>query len=132
MMSKFLLLTFIFSSFSAFAENSRSPAVLPGCNLPVSITYNEIVNGKIVVKEKSVQQVQKEQCLEARNCMNSADEEDMKDLKDLEAAACSNVLKAVTTKVPGNVLDKNFDGKREAKEKESPVVAPVKNKDIAR
>lgn len=60
-------------------------------------------------------EVQKEQCKEVKKCMNSAEEEEMEELKSLEAVACSNTLSAVTTKTPGPVVDKNFDGKRKAK-----------------
>ena len=123
--------TFIFTVLlsNAYAENSRSPAVLPGCNLPVSITYEKLINGKVKIFEKSVEEVQKEQCREVKNCMNSADDEDMPDLKRLESVACNNNLKPVTTKVPGNLIDKNFDGKREAKtsdERMPSAVSPVK------
>ena len=122
-------------SFNVFAENaiSRTPGFTPKCNLPVSLTYIEVENGVSVVREKSIQQVQKEQCKEARICMESAEEEDMKDLKNLEAAACSNILKSVTTKVPGNIIDKNFDGKREAKAKQEQAPnQPSKNTDLPR
>ena len=114
-MNKFLLFTFILS-FSAHAENSRSPAVLDGsCNLDIPTTYKVVINGKEVVKEKDAMEVQKEQCKEVKKCMNSAEEEEMEELKSLEAVACSNTLSAVTTKTPGPVVDKNFDGKRKAK-----------------
>lgn len=103
-------------SFNSFAENSRSPAVLDGsCNLNIPTTYTVLENGKEVVKEKAIEDVQKEQCKEVRKCMNSAMEEEMDELKSLEAVACNNTLTAVTTKTPGPVVDKNFDGKRKAK-----------------
>ena len=103
-------------SFNSFAENSRSPAVLDGsCNLDIATTYKIVVEGKEVTKEKSIEEVQKEQCLVVRKCMFSAMEEEMDELKSLEAVACSNTLRAVTTKTPGAVIDKNFDGKRKAK-----------------
>jgi hypothetical protein len=114
-MKKFLTLLFISISFGATAENWRKPAVLPGCNLPENTTYQELVNGKMVVKNKTAGQVQKELCLEARNCMNTATDDEMVDLKNLEAAACSNVIKAVTTKVPSTKIVNDFNGKREAK-----------------
>jgi hypothetical protein len=115
MMKSFLIFTFILS-FNAFAENSRSPAVLDGsCNLDIATTYKVIEAGKEVVKEKSIEEVQKEQCKEVRKCMFSAMEEEMEELKSLEAIACNNTLTAVTTRTPGIVIDKNFDGKRKAK-----------------
>jgi hypothetical protein len=114
-MKKFFTLLFIFISLSAQAENWRKPAVLPSCNLPDNTTYTDMVNGKLVVKDKTVEQVQKELCLEARNCMNSATDDEMVDLKNLESAACSNVIKAVTTKVPSTGIVNDFNGKREAK-----------------
>lgn len=115
MMKSFLIFTFILS-FNAFAENSRSPAVLDGsCNLDIATTYKVIEAGKEVVKEKSIEEVQKEQCKEVRKCMFSAMEEEMEELKSLEAVACNNTLTAVTTRTPGIVIDKNFDGKRKAK-----------------
>lgn len=115
MMNKLVLFTFILSC-SAFAENSRSPAVLDGsCNLNIPTTYKVMVNGKEVEKEKDTMEVLKEQCKEVRKCMNSAEEEEMEELKSLEAVACNNTLNAVTTKTPGPVIDKNFDGKRKAK-----------------
>lgn len=130
-MKKLTALLFIVFTLSAHAENWRAPAVMPGCNLPVSITYEKTINGKVKIFEKSVEDVQKEQCREVKNCMNSADDEDMPDLKKLEAVACNNNLKPVTTKVPGNPIDKNFDGKREAKtsdERMPSAVAPVNTK----
>ncbi len=115
MMKSFLIFTFILS-FNAIAENSRSPAVLDGsCNLDIATTYKVIEAGKEVVKEKTIEEVQKEQCKEVRKCMFSAMEEEMEELKSLEAVACNNTLTAVTTRTPGVVVDKNFDGKRKAK-----------------
>lgn len=103
-------------SFNSFAENSRSPAVLDGsCNLDIATTYKVMEGGIEVVKEKSIEDVQKEQCKEVKKCMFSAMEEEMDELKSLEAVACSNTLTAVTTKTPGAIVDKNFDGKRKAK-----------------
>ena len=115
MFKKLFIFTFMVS-FNSFAENSRSPAVLDGsCNLDIATTYKIVVEGKEVTKEKSIEEVQKEQCLVVRKCMFSAMEEEMDELKSLEAVACSNTLRAVTTKTPGAVIDKNFDGKRKAK-----------------
>lgn len=115
MFKKLFIFTFIVS-FNSFAENSRSPAVLDGsCNLDIATTYKVMVKGIEVTKEKSIEEVQKEQCLVVRKCMYSAMEDEMDELKSLEAVACNNTLKAVTTKTPGAVIDKNFDGKRKAK-----------------
>jgi hypothetical protein len=115
MIKNLLIFTFMFS-FNSFAENSRSPAVLDGsCNLDIATTYKVVEGGKEVVKEKTIEEVQKEQCKEVKKCMFSAMEEEMDELKSLEAVACSNTLTAVTTKTPGAVIDKNFDGKRKAK-----------------
>lgn len=103
-------------SFNSFAENSRSPAVLDGsCNLDIATTYKVMEAGIEVVKEKTIEEVQKEQCKEVKKCMFSAMEEEMDELKSLEAVACSNTLTAITTKTPGAVIDKNFDGRRKAK-----------------
>ena len=115
MYKKLLIFTFIIT-FNSFAENSRSPAVLDGsCNLDIATTYSVMEAGKEVTKDKSIEEVQKEQCLVVRKCMFSADEDEMDELKSLEAVACSNTLRAVTTKTPGVVIDKNFNGKRKAK-----------------
>lgn len=128
-MKKFLALLFIVTSSSVIAENYRKPAVLPGCNLPDNTTYEALVNGKTVVKNKTIEQVQKELCIEARNCMNTASDEEMVDLKNLEAAACSNVIKAVTTKVPSTKIVNDFNGKREAKNNlEREPAAPITTK----
>lgn len=103
-------------SFNSFAENSRSPAVLDGsCNLDIATTFKMMENGKEVIKEKTIEEVQKEQCKEVKKCMFSAMEEEMEELKSLEAVACSNTLTAITTKTPGAIVDKNFDGTRKAK-----------------
>lgn len=103
-------------SLNSFAENSRSPAVLDGsCNLDIVTTFKVMERGVEVIKEKTIEEVQKEQCKEVKKCMFSAMEEEMDELKSLEAVACSNTLTAVTTKTPGAVVDKNFDGKRKAK-----------------
>lgn len=111
------LILFIFTlSGSSHAENSRSPAVLDGtCNTNVPTTVSTIVNGKEVVSERAISDILKDQCKEVKKCMFSADEEDMDELKSLEAVACNNNMNAVTTKTPGAVVDKNFDGKRKAK-----------------
>lgn len=115
MIKSLLIFSFIFS-FNSLAENSRSPAVLDGsCNLDIATTYKVIEAGKEVIREKAIEEVQKEQCKEVRKCMFSAMEEEMEELKSLEAVACNNTLTAVTTKTPGAVIDNNFDGKRKAK-----------------
>lgn len=119
-MKKFILLTLLIS-FNTHAENSRSPAVLDGsCNLDIATTVTSVVDGKQVVTEKPISQVQKEQCVEVRKCMNSAGDGEIEELKSLEAVACSNTLNAVTTKTPGNIIDKNYDGKRKAKAESEP------------
>ena len=101
----------------AMAENSRSPAVLdPNCNLDIPTTQTVMIDGKSVVIEKSPEQVQKEQCKEIRECIASADDEDLAELKSLEDVACNAKLTVVNTKTPAMVIDKNFDGKRKAKE----------------
>lgn len=115
MIKNLLIFTFMIS-FNSFAENSRSPAVLDGsCNLDIATTFRVMENGKEVVKEKTIEEVQKEQCKEVKKCMFSAMEEEMEELKSLEAVACSNTLTAITTKTPGAIVDKNFDGTRKAK-----------------
>jgi hypothetical protein len=115
MIKNLLIFTFMFS-FNSFAENSRSPAVLDGsCNLDIATSYKVMERGVEVVKEKTIEEVQKEQCKEVQKCMFSAMEEEMDELKSLEAVACSNTLTAITTKTPGAIIDKNFDGKRKAK-----------------
>ncbi|MBC7712742.1 MAG: hypothetical protein H7177_05360 [Rhizobacter sp.] len=114
-MKNILLLTFIIS-ISAHAENSRSPAVLDGtCNTDVPTTVTTVVNGKEVVTDRAVADILKDQCKAVKKCMYSANEEDMDELKSLEAVACNNNMNAVTTKTPGAVIDKNYDGKRKAK-----------------
>ena len=126
MFKKLFIFTFLFS-FNTSAENSRSPAVLDGsCNLDIETTYKVMVRGKEVTREKKIEDVQKEQCIVVRKCMYSAMEDEMEELKSLEAVACNNKLTAVTTKTPGAVIDKNFDGKR--KPKPNPLtdtVAPI-------
>lgn len=93
------------SSFSAMAENSRSPAVLDNnCNLDIPTA------------DKGPEQVQKELCKEVRKCMASAEDEDMAELKALEEVACNSKLTAINTKTPTLTADKNFDGKRKPKE----------------
>lgn len=114
-MKVLLLLPFIFS-LSAFAEPSRSPAVLDGsCNLNIPTSMKIMVNGKESVIDRPIEDVLKDQCKEVKKCMNSAEDDEMEELKSLEAVACNNTLNAVTTKTPGVRVDKNFDGKRKAK-----------------
>ncbi|MBC7429533.1 MAG: hypothetical protein H7336_13025 [Bacteriovorax sp.] len=114
-MKKIIFLTFILS-ISAHAVNSRSPAVLDGtCNTNVPTTITTLVNGKELVTERAVSDILKDQCKAVKICMYSANDEDMDELKSLEAVACNNNMSAVTTKTPGQVVDKNFDGKRKAK-----------------
>ena len=105
------------------AENSRSPAVLDGsCDLNISTTTTEIIKGRSVEIEKPISQAQKELCLEVRKCMNSAEEEKMPSLKNLEAVACSNtMMKSVTIKNPASILEPGFNGRRDAKDLETPV-----------
>ena len=114
-MKIFILFTFIISG-SSYAENSRSPAVLDGtCNTDVPTTISAMIDGKEVVSERSVSDILKDQCKAVKKCMYSADEKDMDELKSLEAVVCNNNMNAVTTKTPGIVVEKNFDGKRKAK-----------------
>lgn len=124
-MKKLSFLLLFVLSFSLHAENSRAPAVLDGsCNLNIPTTITTVVNGKQVTRDKSFEQIQKEQCLEVKKCMNSAEESEMEELKSLAAVACSNTLNAVTTKTPGSagLLDKNYDGTRKAKPSVEPIV----------
>lgn len=115
-MNKAILILFIFS-FAASAENFRAPAVLDNsCNLDIPTQVVTMVNGKEVITEKTAEQVQKEQCKEIRKCMASAEDEEMPELKSLEDVACNAKLTAVNTRTPAIVPDKNFDGKRKAKE----------------
>ncbi len=110
-----ILFTFILSA-NSYAENSRSPAVLDGtCNTDVPTTVSAMIDGKEIVSERPVADILKDQCKAVKKCMFSANEEDMDELKSLEAVACNNNMNAVTTKTPGAVVDKNFDGKRKAK-----------------
>ncbi len=125
-----LLLFILFFTFSSQAENSRSPAVLDGvCNTSVATTLSVMVDGAEVVTERAVADILKDQCKAVKKCMFSANEEDMDELKSLEAVACNNNMNAVTTKTPGPVVDKNFDGKRKAKFESTPttplIVAPT-------
>jgi len=115
-MNKAILILFTFS-FAASAENFRAPAVLDNsCNLDIPTQVVTMVNGKEVITEKTAEQVQKEQCKEIRKCMASAEDEEMPELKSLEDVACNAKLTAVNTRTPAIVPDKNFDGKRKAKE----------------
>ena len=117
-MKKLLVLTFLFS-FSALAENSRAPAVIGPCDLNIPTTFSIVVDGKVIIKEKPIAQVQKELCKEAKKCMASADDSEMPELKKIEAIACNNSLPtSVTTNTPSVVVDKNFDGQRDSKPKE--------------
>ena len=114
-MKKLILFTLLLS-IKAYAENSRSPAVLDGtCNTNVPTTITTIVNGKEQTTERELADILSDQCREVKKCMFSANEEDMDELKSLEAVACNNNMNAVTTKTPGAEVDKNFDGKRKAK-----------------
>lgn len=101
---------------SAHAANSRAPAVLDGtCNTNVPTTVTVVVNGKEVVSERAVSDILKDQCVAVKKCMYSADDEAMEELKSLEAVACHSNMSAVTTKTPGQDVDKNYDGQRKAK-----------------
>lgn len=124
-MKKLSFFLFILS-FGALAENSRSPAVLDGsCNLNIPTTITTVVDGKQVTRDKPLEQIQKEQCLEVKKCMNSADELEMRDLKSLAEVACNNNLNAVTTKTPGSSNDQDKDkndGMRKAKPNAEPTI----------
>jgi len=113
---KKILFIFTFISLNTFAENSRAPAVLDtSCNLDVASSITVMIDGKKVVKEKSVEVFQKELCKAVRDCMGSAPDEMMEELRGREIAACSNSIKAITTKVPAVKSETSFDGKRNAK-----------------
>lgn len=115
-MKKFLTLLIFILSINGHAENSRSPAVLDGtCNTNVETTFIKIVDGKEISLERPVADILKDQCMAVKKCMFSSNDEDMDELKSLEAVACNNNMNAVTTKTPGTVIEKNFDGKRKAK-----------------
>lgn len=109
-------LFFIFLSFNAFAEPSRAPAILDtSCNFDIPTTITEIIDGKKIIKERSVEVVQKELCKAVRDCMGSAPDERMDELKGREVAACSNTIKAITTRVPAVKPESGYDGQRNAK-----------------
>ena len=72
-------------------------------------------NGKMVLKERSIQEVQVEQCREVKKCLNSASDEEFDELKKLEAVACKNKFSPLNTTAPVAGVDKNFDGKRDGK-----------------
>jgi hypothetical protein len=114
-MKKLILFTLLLS-INTHAENSRSPAVLDGaCNTNVPTTITKMVNGKMQTTERELADILIDQCREVKKCMFSAEEEEMDELKSLEAVACNNNMNAVTTKTPGVVVEKNFDGKRKSK-----------------
>ena len=116
-MKNFITCSFLFLSLGLNAEPSRKPAVLDtSCNLDIPTHITTLVNGEEIVIEKTVAHVQKEQCLAIRKCMASAEEEELVELKSLEDVACSSKLTSVNTRTPAIAIDKNFDGKRKAKE----------------
>lgn len=131
-MKNLLISSFFFLSFSVLAEPSRKPAVLDSsCNLDIPTHITTIVNGEEIVIEKTAAHVQKEQCLAIRKCMASAQEEELAELKSLEDVACSAKLTSVNTRTPAIAADKNFDGKRKAKEiitEDAPSIIPVSGK----
>lgn len=117
---KKIQLLFIFISFNAFAEPSRAPAVLDtSCNFDIPTTITEIINGQKIVKERSVEAVQKELCRVVRDCMASAPDKRIDKMKEelmgREVAACSNTIKAITTRVPAVEAESGYDGQRNAK-----------------
>ncbi len=115
-MEKSLFLIILLFSISALAEVGRSPAVLSGsCNLDIPTMVEIEVKGKKIKKDRSIQEVQEEQCQEVKKCLNSAGEDEVDDLKKLEEVACKNVIATITTQVPATVVDKNYDGKRDEK-----------------
>lgn len=130
-MKQLFLFAFILFFNSARGENSRSPAVLDGtCNIAVATTFTKIKDGKEVVFERSLHEILKDQCIAIKKCMFSANDEEMDDLKNLEAMACNNNLNAITTRTPGAVVDKHFNGKRKEKfieieNSRSPAVLPT-------
>jgi hypothetical protein len=115
-MKKFLLLTFIIS-FNTMAGPSRAPAVEPKiCNLNISTTTVEVVNGQSIEVEKPIKDAQAELCKAVKQCMYSADEDKMEGLKNLEAIACNNIpMKSVTIKNPSSIIDPSYNGKRDPK-----------------
>lgn len=125
-MKTIIALSFALFCLGLYAGPSRAPAVLDNnCNLEIPTHSTTMVNGREVLTEKSAEQVQKEQCKEIRKCMASANDEDMPELKSLEDVACNAKLALVNTKTPTIVEDKNFDGKRVAKDPIDEVRRPV-------
>lgn len=128
-MKNLITCSFFFLSLSVHAEPSRKPAVLDSsCNLDIPTHITTISNGEEIVIEKTAAHVQKEQCSAIRKCMASAEEEELAELKSLADVACSAKLATINTRTPAIAPDKNFDGKRKAKEiisEENPSFTPA-------
>jgi hypothetical protein len=102
-----MIILFLLLESLSFAGTSRVPAVLEAsCDLNVTTT------------NKSLIEINLEQCKQVRKCMNSAGDEEMPALKKLEALACKGDLIPVSTSVPNLESNKAEFNKNSLKEKE--------------
>jgi hypothetical protein len=68
------------------------------------------------IEEKSVELVQKEECVRVNECIKQASEKEMPELKKLSAVACKAELTPVSTaRAPALEKDSSFDGNRKPK-----------------
>lgn len=84
-----LLVLFIIPTLS-FAQNSRSPAVLPSCKIDLENAFEILHEAQDVLSDKLVEEFNRQECLEIRNCLASVDEEDLEKLQKIENFVCKN------------------------------------------
>lgn len=76
----------------------------------VKITYQQ---SGLRVEEKSLEQIQKEQCTRVNECLEQASSKEISELKKLASVACKNELVPINTgRAPAIEKDSSFDGKR--------------------
>ena len=90
------------------------------------VQYSQVGNR---LEEKSVEEVQKEECKRVNECIGQAEEKDLPELKKLAAVACRVELTPVSTaNAPEAQKDSSFDGNRKPKiGSDGNKVSPQKN-----
>lgn len=94
----------------------------PGCEKNMAqavaiIKYQQKGRG---LEEKSVAEVQKEQCVRVNECIAQASDKELVELKQLQVVACKNELTPVNTgRAPAIEKDSSFNGRRIPKSLES-------------